>query len=122
VARTTVDESGRLRALVANGCRPRRRRPGETLVIETTRAGSTGSSGTCSTTPASTRRGRGARVRFGGRWRTIVIAVEDHGPGTATGDLEGLFERFAKADPARSGGSGLGLAMPANMPSCSAGA
>ena len=42
---------------------------------------------------------------------TIVIEVEDRGPGTATGDLEALFERFAKADPARSGGSGLGLAI-----------
>ncbi|HEY5496514.1 MAG TPA: HAMP domain-containing sensor histidine kinase, partial [Candidatus Limnocylindrales bacterium] len=33
------------------------------------------------------------------------------GPGGPVMDLEQLFERFAKADPARPGGSGLGLAI-----------
>ena len=44
---------------------------------------------------------------------TVRVAVVDHGPGVgAPGvDLERLFERFAKADPARPGGSGLGLAI-----------
>jgi two-component system sensor histidine kinase MtrB len=61
----------------------------------------------------------------------VRVAVVDHGPGVsgpgATGpglsaagasgprgadmNLERLFERFAKADPARPGGSGLGLAI-----------
>ena len=39
------------------------------------------------------------------------LVVEDRGPGVADADLERIFERFAKADPSRRGGSsGLGLA------------
>ena len=42
----------------------------------------------------------------------VRVAVADRGPEGAGGaDLEQLFERFAKADPARPGGSGLGLAI-----------
>jgi len=43
----------------------------------------------------------------------VTVTVADRGPGTgpADADLERLFERFAKADPARPGGSGLGLAI-----------
>jgi two-component system sensor histidine kinase BaeS len=42
-----------------------------------------------------------------------VIAVEDDGPGIATGDLTRVFERFYQADrgPNRQIGSGLGLAI-----------
>jgi signal transduction histidine kinase len=43
----------------------------------------------------------------------VTVTVADRGPGAgpADADLERLFERFAKADPARPGGSGLGLAI-----------
>jgi two-component system sensor histidine kinase MtrB len=47
------------------------------------------------------------------RPRAVTVTVADRGPGSgaAGSDLERLFERFAKADPARPGGSGLGLAI-----------
>ena len=42
----------------------------------------------------------------------LVVVVADRGPGVPEGDLERLFERFYKADPARASvGSGLGLAI-----------
>ena len=42
----------------------------------------------------------------------VRIAVRDHGPGIAPGDLPHLFERFYKADQSRSEkGAGLGLAI-----------
>ena len=44
----------------------------------------------------------------------IVIAVSDRGPGVPADRFERIFERFAKLDPSRSGGSsGLGLAIAA---------
>jgi signal transduction histidine kinase len=46
--------------------------------------------------------------------RTIVIEVEDEGSGVDPDALRHIFERFARADPARSrahGGVGLGLAI-----------
>jgi signal transduction histidine kinase len=43
---------------------------------------------------------------------TIILAVTDDGPGFPPGASEHVFERFYRADPARSGpGSGLGLAI-----------
>ena len=42
------------------------------------------------------------------------IAVADRGPGLASHQLEAVFERFYRVDPARSraaGGSGIGLAI-----------
>ncbi|MEE1943360.1 ATP-binding protein [Streptomyces sp. TRM 70361] len=46
--------------------------------------------------------------------RIAVIEVEDDGPGLTAADAERVFERFYRADPARTrarGGSGLGLAI-----------
>jgi len=44
--------------------------------------------------------------------RTVTIVVTDAGPGIAAEHLPHVFDRFYKADPARSGhGSGLGLAI-----------
>lgn len=45
----------------------------------------------------------------------VLIAVRDHGPGLPEEEVERLFERFYRGDPARArqaeGGSGLGLAI-----------
>ncbi len=59
-------------------------------------------------------------VKFGGLARaqlrrdedTVVVDIEDDGPGLPAGDLEGVFEPFRRAEPSRSrdtGGIGLGL-------------
>ncbi len=59
-------------------------------------------------------------VKFGGLARaqlhrdedTVVVDIEDEGPGLPIGDLEGVFEPFRRAEPSRNrdtGGIGLGL-------------
>ena len=48
----------------------------------------------------------------------VRIAVVDHGPGIAAADVAHVFDRFYRADPARTrerGGSGLGLAIAASI-------
>jgi two-component system phosphate regulon sensor histidine kinase PhoR len=52
-------------------------------------------------------------LRGGRDW--WLVAVRDHGPGLSEPDLQHMFERFYRGDPARArsqrGGSGLGLAI-----------
>jgi len=56
----------------------------------------------------------GGEIRLAAAQRngTVTFTVRDTGVGLAAGDLERVFERFYKADRARSGGgTGLGLAI-----------
>jgi len=58
--------------------------------------------------------GAGVEVAIEPRRDELVIAVSDRGPGVPADRLDRIFERFAKLDPSRSGGSsGLGLAIAA---------
>lgn len=50
-------------------------------------------------------------VRVDSRDGTGVLEVEDTGPGLSSGELEKVFERFYRADEARSPDSGTGLGL-----------
>ncbi|HEY6279616.1 MAG TPA: ATP-binding protein [Streptosporangiaceae bacterium] len=69
--------------------------------------------------------GRLAAPRNGGGQRQMVtVEVRDHGPGFPAEFLPHAFERFQRADPARSradGGAGLGLAIVASIASAHGG-
>jgi signal transduction histidine kinase len=61
---------------------------------------------------------RGGRVTIGGEEQSragasgLAIRVADTGPGIPPGEREKIFDRFYRADPARTaGGAGLGLAI-----------
>ena len=55
--------------------------------------------------------GREITVRVGSEPGSALVEVHDLGPGIEPTDLPHVFERFFKADPARAGGSGLGLSI-----------
>ena len=54
-------------------------------------------------------------VRISARNRWCMVSVRDHGPGLSDTDLERMFQRFYRGDPARArsprSGSGLGLSI-----------
>jgi signal transduction histidine kinase len=50
-------------------------------------------------------------VRGGHRGGPFRLSVEDHGPGVPPDFVPQLFERFTRADQAKRGGAGLGLAI-----------
>ena len=78
-----------------------------------TGSGSNGSSGTCSRTPRHTAAGRSAsRSNPSAVKRSVLMAVEDQGPGVAASERTRIFERFARGSAARHRiGTGLGLAL-----------
>jgi two-component system OmpR family sensor kinase len=58
--------------------------------------------------------GTGIHVRVGRDRDGVAVSIADDGPGIPADVLDGVFERFVRADPSRarsSGGSGLGLAI-----------
>ena len=58
--------------------------------------------------------GRPVDIWVGGDDEAVAVLVEDHGVGLKAGEASLVFNRFWRADPARTrttGGSGLGLAI-----------
>jgi two-component system sensor histidine kinase MtrB len=58
--------------------------------------------------------GKPIEVRVAGSEAAIAISVRDHGQGLDDADLDRVFDRFWRADPARArtlGGTGLGLSI-----------
>jgi two-component system sensor histidine kinase MtrB len=53
------------------------------------------------------------RVKTGSRDGSAFVEVSDRGPGIAPEYVDNIFDRFYKVDPARPGGSGLGLSIAA---------
>jgi two-component system sensor histidine kinase BaeS len=64
------------------------------------------------------RHGGTVSIVLGQTGRTIVLTVEDSGPGLESDQIERLFERFYRVEGGRSrsgGGSGLGLSICRNI-------
>ena len=58
--------------------------------------------------------GRPIDVRVAGEHTSVAVSVRDHGHGLGDADLDRVFDRFWRADPARArtlGGTGLGLSI-----------
>jgi two-component system sensor histidine kinase MtrB len=53
------------------------------------------------------------RVKTGSHENSAFVEVSDQGPGIAPEFVDNIFDRFYKVDPARPGGSGLGLSIAA---------
>ena len=51
------------------------------------------------------------KARLGRDDGCLLVTVEDDGPGVSPGERERVFERFTRGGEARTGGSGLGLAL-----------
>ena len=83
-----------------------------TNLVDNARAHGCGAGGEHDTVHAGG--GASADVTVGARLEaaTLIVEVADRGPGVPEDQLERIFDRFTKADPARGGGgSGLGLAI-----------
>ena len=77
-----------------------------------TRSGRSRSGGSSSKTRSSTRRrARAVRIRTARRNGSVLLTVEDEGPGIPAEHAAQIFERFYRVEGSMASGSGLGLAI-----------